>query len=845
MPLREGSSDKVVQENIKCILDKDGCGYDPPYKDPARDEYTPAQAAAIAYAKAGRRNNTGKKTSASKKTKSVKTQEIKTPEAKKEEPKSPAQSAKPETETDKKQPGSDIQVPEGWKVQQPGGDTDTSKKNQPPKKGGEEELSPEADKQMLDEVMEGYKMKWGDGASLLSDAWDTYNPKQKKKFLANAKKIKAEEQAKQSKEDNKAKAQPPAPALTPASTPEPKTAPAPAPITPKEQTPQPQQPTSSSTPPEDKYEKLYQDNKDLLEEAYGTEKTDAKGVWDLLSNNTKQYLLDTAPKVIEEKKKNQAPPQTPQPQVADGWKSKDDGWTSHLKPKFDDSGNITYQGKIYKPTKTLPGSTNPKLYTDEQGTPKFVVKEGGAEGQNDAEYAANQVYGILAPHLPTSAIKSRLIDGKLVNDFMPNSKTISDLSDEEFNGNEVLGKVKGSLVADALVANWDYMGLSNDNMMMDNKGRILRIDSGGTFNYRAQGASKEFGAVPMEMWTLRSSDQGKQLWDYAEEEDYKNIWLRQMDALASESDKLKKTIATSNLAPEVKDAFAKRVDILTIAGQEARDIAKRPKMSWKGVDQVMERAFRYASLMDSKDPNWADRVRNKIRDDLNKAFPETPSKFNLNSGVIQPHVYPELVKLFNYRLSANEPGWEDFKDASEDEKYSVYSYTGGGYEKLNKYLRADIYESDRHKEYYETKAEALQGLLERLPSDTSLLHRMNSIQSDNQDLIDLFKGLRPGDEFEPQGFDSYTQDDSGGIMDTFASMSPSNSFFFITQYQGKNAKHVDPVSATPGEGESILQKKSNLRVVKTQVVPVSNFPKLDEGSVGGANTILMITYEDA
>lgn len=60
MPLREGSSDKVIQDNIRCILDKDGCGYDPPYRDPSRKEYTPAQAAAIAYAKAGKRKPKGK-----------------------------------------------------------------------------------------------------------------------------------------------------------------------------------------------------------------------------------------------------------------------------------------------------------------------------------------------------------------------------------------------------------------------------------------------------------------------------------------------------------------------------------------------------------------------------------------------------------------------------------------------------------------------------------------------------------------------------------------------------------------------------------------------------------------
>jgi hypothetical protein len=57
MALRSGSSDEVIQDNIRCILEKDGCGYSPPYKDKARKEYTPAQAAAIAYAKAGKRKN--------------------------------------------------------------------------------------------------------------------------------------------------------------------------------------------------------------------------------------------------------------------------------------------------------------------------------------------------------------------------------------------------------------------------------------------------------------------------------------------------------------------------------------------------------------------------------------------------------------------------------------------------------------------------------------------------------------------------------------------------------------------------------------------------------------------
>jgi hypothetical protein len=69
MPLREGSSDKVIQDNIKALLDGEA-GYDPPYKDPARKEYTPAQAAAIAYAKAGKRKNSSEVLKGQKQTKS-------------------------------------------------------------------------------------------------------------------------------------------------------------------------------------------------------------------------------------------------------------------------------------------------------------------------------------------------------------------------------------------------------------------------------------------------------------------------------------------------------------------------------------------------------------------------------------------------------------------------------------------------------------------------------------------------------------------------------------------------------------------------------------------------------
>ena len=117
--------------------------------------------------------------------------------------------------------------------------------------------------------------------------------------------------------------------------------------------------------------------------------------------------------------------------------------------------DLVANGKRHKPTQKLPGSTSPDLYSDQAGNPKFVVKKGGAKGQNDADFTANKIYDALAGTLGTHAVKSRIIDGKLVNGFIQGGRTISDLSPEEFNKLNIKGKIKGSLAADALLANWD------------------------------------------------------------------------------------------------------------------------------------------------------------------------------------------------------------------------------------------------------------------------------------------------------------------------------------------------------------------------------------------------------
>jgi ADP-ribose pyrophosphatase YjhB (NUDIX family) len=60
----------------------------------------------------------------------------------------------------------------------------------------------------------------------------------------------------------------------------------------------------------------------------------------------------------------------------------------------------------------------------------------------------------------------------------------------------------------ALVANWDFIGLTDDNVLW-NGDKPTYIDQGGTFQFRAQGGAKTFGPVPTEVWTLNSPKGGQ------------------------------------------------------------------------------------------------------------------------------------------------------------------------------------------------------------------------------------------------------------------------------------------------------------------------------------------------
>ena len=147
--------------------------------------------------------------------------------------------------------------------------------------------------------------------------------------------------------------------------------------------------------------------------------------------------------------------------------------------------------------KAAGGSNGARIATDEDGLRWLQKTYRGNRDRVATELLANAIYremgvpvsnaGIGTVHHPqygeTMALTYPLVDGELRHWDEPN---------------EDLGE---GFVADALLANWDVVGLDMDNVLW-NGDTPIRLDQGGTLEFRAMGATKEFGPVPAELWTM-------------------------------------------------------------------------------------------------------------------------------------------------------------------------------------------------------------------------------------------------------------------------------------------------------------------------------------------------------
>lgn len=140
------------------------------------------------------------------------------------------------------------------------------------------------------------------------------------------------------------------------------------------------------------------------------------------------------------------------------------------------------------------GSIPGGIYQDPETGKKYVVKAYKNPQQAAAEVATNMLYRAAGIPVP---------DSRIVHGVEVNGQKVTAVANEMIDGlkdgdKSSVTAAKGELVkgygVDAMVANWDVVGMSHDNIGFDKDGKAIRLDNGGSLVFRAQGGAKDFPA---------------------------------------------------------------------------------------------------------------------------------------------------------------------------------------------------------------------------------------------------------------------------------------------------------------------------------------------------------------
>jgi uncharacterized protein len=159
----------------------------------------------------------------------------------------------------------------------------------------------------------------------------------------------------------------------------------------------------------------------------------------------------------------------------------------------------------------LGGSTGAKLMVDSTGQ-KYVVKYGKNSDHLKNEVDADSAYKVMGGVTQESKLTkdsegkdvkiAKYVEGKSLGEIKTSNPKLYEQAKLE---------IKKHFVMDALLANWDVVGMKHDNIVVSqHEGggvQVHRIDNGGALRYRAQGGLKgdKFGNSVGEVLSLRNS----------------------------------------------------------------------------------------------------------------------------------------------------------------------------------------------------------------------------------------------------------------------------------------------------------------------------------------------------
>lgn len=189
------------------------------------------------------------------------------------------------------------------------------------------------------------------------------------------------------------------------------------------------------------------------------------------------------------------------------------------KPKYQFSGQAVdvFAQKPDFPTdvtglkvlKGLGGSTGAELVQDTATGRKFVRKRGKNDAHLLEEAHADAAYQAAGINVPDFQVYQTNGGPVKLSHYVDNAITLADVMANGTTEQKaaVKTKLQAGFAMDALMGNWDVIGMSADNILVDEQGEVWRIDNGGSLRMRAQGQPKgsDWSAYPTELWTMRGA----------------------------------------------------------------------------------------------------------------------------------------------------------------------------------------------------------------------------------------------------------------------------------------------------------------------------------------------------
>lgn len=152
------------------------------------------------------------------------------------------------------------------------------------------------------------------------------------------------------------------------------------------------------------------------------------------------------------------------------------------------------------------GQTNAVgLYKTTKGKEVVVKSMAWNPQQLNAELFADVLYQTAGVPVPAS---SMLDSGAKVAEFIQGKSLRDYMNDPSYTPEQKAGvgnRLREGFAMDALLGNWDVIGLNEDNIIIDSNHIPWRVDNGGSFEFRAQGGPKVFENTVPELVTMRDA----------------------------------------------------------------------------------------------------------------------------------------------------------------------------------------------------------------------------------------------------------------------------------------------------------------------------------------------------